>query len=313
MFESISIKNFRGFGNLALNGLKRVNLIVGKNNAGKTSLLEAVASLADPRVLGRLPILFRATHGGYPRRFYRWLIRDDDGVTLAEVAGHGWGTNYTLLFQHTPNPEFDGPYQKVLEQNGLFGWWGPEKPLRSQVISVRAPDSDQMVKTFAQAVRQRDGEHQIESLLRTVDPRVSKARVDVAEDGNVIVVDLGLSEMIPLAQAGEGMYRLVWIFADLLGEHPQLCFIDEVENGIHHSVLAQVWSGIAEVAQRLDLQVFATTHSDECLRAAHEAFASRPAYDLSVVQLFRVEDGVQGRVLDRKHIEAAIAGDIDLR
>ena len=44
-----------------------------------------------------------------------------------------------------------------------------------------------------------------------------------------------------------------------------------------------------------------------------EAFSKREEYDFSIVQLFRVEGAVQGRVLDREHIEAAMAGEIDLR
>jgi hypothetical protein len=40
--QYIKIKNFRCFKELEVNGFKRVNLIGGKNNAGKTSLLEAL-------------------------------------------------------------------------------------------------------------------------------------------------------------------------------------------------------------------------------------------------------------------------------
>ena len=49
-------------------------------------------------------------------------------------------------------------------------------------------------------------------------------------------------------------------------------FIDEIENGIHHSVQCKVWQAIGQVARELDIQVFATTHSLEMIRAAYEAF-----------------------------------------
>jgi AAA15 family ATPase/GTPase len=109
------------------------------------------------------------------------------------------------------------------------------------------------------------------------------------------------------------VYRLLVILADIIGESPDVVLIDEVENGLHHSIHEQVWSGLAETAEKLDVQIIATTHSEECLNAAHNAFLGRKDYDLSVIQLFRVESGVQGRVLDKEHIEAAIAGKIDLR
>lgn len=315
MMNSVSIKNFRGFGALTLEGLQRVNLVVGKNNTGKTSLLEAVAILADPELLKRLPTLFRETHGAYLQRFYRWLIRDGPTMSQAELETTGWRAGHRLILTRDSQLANQPHYEVTQATNAnIYGHFPRgQKSLRSMVISTRLRNSDQLVKTFAKAVRQRDGEKQLETLLHAIDPRVNKARVDVAEDGNVIVVDFGLSEMVPLSQAGEGMGRLVSIFAELVGEQPQICFIDEVENGVHHTVLPDIWTGIAEVAERLDIQVFATTHSFECLEAAHEAFSKRANYDLDVIQLFRLEDQTSGRVLHRDLIEAGIAGNIDLR
>jgi AAA15 family ATPase/GTPase len=42
MLDSLHIKNYRLFKDFKINSLKRVNLIMGKNNVGKTSLLEAI-------------------------------------------------------------------------------------------------------------------------------------------------------------------------------------------------------------------------------------------------------------------------------
>ena len=42
MYESFRIQNYRGFRDLKLEGLARVNLIAGENNSGKTALLEAL-------------------------------------------------------------------------------------------------------------------------------------------------------------------------------------------------------------------------------------------------------------------------------
>ena len=193
--------------------------------------------------------------------------------------------------------------------------WGKpsQHKLSSRVIPVQHHSPDQLVKLFAPAVRRKDGEERIEKLLREVDPRIRKVRVDPGDDGNQLVIDLGLSEALPVSQVGQGIYRLIAIFSELIGEKPDVCIIDEIENGIHHSMLEQVWTGLAAAAETLGVQVFATTHSEECIEAAHAAFSKRDAYDFSIVQLFRVEGAVQGRVLDQEHITAAIAGEIDLR
>ncbi|MGB5597882.1 MAG: ATP-binding protein, partial [Thiothrix litoralis] len=47
MLDSLHIKNFRCFEDLTIPSLGRVNLIVGKNNSGKSTLLEAIALFAQ--------------------------------------------------------------------------------------------------------------------------------------------------------------------------------------------------------------------------------------------------------------------------
>lgn len=154
----------------------------------------------------------------------------------------------------------------------------------------------------------------MQDVLQRVDKRIARIRVDVDDDGEHIMVDVGLSESVPLAQVGQGIYRLVAILSDIIGSGCSVCLIDEVENGIHHTALTDVFRGLSLAAKKAGVQLFLTTHSFECIEAAHEAMADEENYDLSLVQLFRVSEGrVQGRVLQRKEIETALAGGIDVR
>ena len=61
MLKEIEIQNFRCFENTKISGFERVNLIGGKNNAGKTALLEAVFLYKDPdgRTISELKTLRR--------------------------------------------------------------------------------------------------------------------------------------------------------------------------------------------------------------------------------------------------------------
>ncbi|MBL8715051.1 MAG: AAA family ATPase [Myxococcales bacterium] len=70
MFAGLEIDGFR------LDGLGRVNLIMGKNNSGKTSLLEAINLLGNQQMIQGLPGLFRANTGPVAELFFPWLVRD---------------------------------------------------------------------------------------------------------------------------------------------------------------------------------------------------------------------------------------------
>ena len=314
----ISIENFRGFGHLELKGLQAVNLIVGQNNAGKTSLLEAIAMLADPASVSQMPGLLRANVGNVDKRFFRWLLKDAGGVSSARLIASVNGTQNELVMYKSPPPPNPGPgFAQVHGSQSLwvFNRLQP-KQLSIRVVSVQHRSPNVLVRSFGNAVRKREGEELVHSILKAVDNRILRVRVDPVEEGNIIAVDLGLSESVPLSQAGQGIYRLVAVLSDLIGETPQVCIIDEIENGIHHTVLKQMWRGMAEISERLGVQIFATTHSRECLEAAETVFFDDDKAgkrDFAVIQLMRVKDEVVGKVLNEDRVAAAFENDIELR
>ncbi len=60
ILNSLEIRNFRGFDHLTIERLGRVNLIVGKNNIGKSSLLEALQLYARRGSFGLIWDILRA-------------------------------------------------------------------------------------------------------------------------------------------------------------------------------------------------------------------------------------------------------------
>ena len=81
MYTSLSIKNFRAFQSLEVEGLKRVNLFTGRNNSGKTSVLEAVYLLEGEHVTLRAKRLF-ATRGLAGVPFTKYSARTMSWATL---------------------------------------------------------------------------------------------------------------------------------------------------------------------------------------------------------------------------------------
>lgn len=318
MFTDLHITDFRGIHDLKLSGFNRVNLIVGENNTGKTTLLEALALVAAPQEAGNLLHRFRLSSGTHNPG--RWLRRDGcisnySTLTLtgkkdpASVAVTNYELSHYVAEDNRQFEEVHGPGHVKI-------WRDPLHPmLRIRTVAVQHREPQNLVNDFSTAVRTKQGEKELETLLNAVDDRIKAVRLDYEGENRqpYISVDIGLSERVPIAQLGQGVNRLIAIFCELLGQRPAICFIDEIENGLHHTVLRRVWQGIAAAAERLDIQVFATTHSRECLEAAHECFSERNPYDFRVIQLYRVKDHIAGRVLDRELIDAAIKTEIEVR
>ena len=107
--------------------------------------------------------------------------------------------------------------------------------------------------------------------LRVVDPRLQGIEDNASSGEPMLWVDIGLRELVPLSILGAGMTRVARIFLVVASTPGGVVLVDEIENGLHHSVLPDVWRVVQKAAKQFDVQIFATTHSFECVEAAHQA------------------------------------------
>lgn len=78
-------------------------------------------------------------------------------------------------------------------------------------------------------------------------------------------------EFVPLNFLGDGFKRIFYIALKALSLKGKRILIDEIEIGIHYSKMKDFWVNIFNVCKELDIQLFATTHSQECIEAYIEA------------------------------------------
>jgi predicted ATPase len=321
MLTSLHIKSFRGFKNLDLTSLKRVNLIVGHNNTGKTGLLEALALLLwnPPSQCGNLPSLFRSVGGDWHENFWKWLFHNKDTKARVVIEADFDNKDSFGVRVQAEQPSPADTQQRKLKFIGSLGnvflfsiGGGDSAGLKVNIFSTHPSNPKQDAIDYNRVVLHRR-KKQVEALLQKIEPKLETVETLQTGKEPLLYADIGLSELIPVTQMGQGFNRLLDIYSEIVVAEARVLLIDEIENGLHHSVLSTIWRGLYSAASEMDVQIFATTHSLECIRAAHEVFSEQPSYDLSIIQLFRLPTGVEARVLDKKHIEAAIAGQIDIR
>ena len=324
MLASLTLTNFRGFAKLEMPRLARVNLIGGVNNAGKTAILEAIfLLLGRGERLNLLPKLFRAGTGVNDKRyFWDWIRKknasDEDTSIAASIEEIGSGR---VVFRITQPQQLQG-MQHVANLHSWMLWSQPiPAPLvpkwpRPEVFSTAPTPPVEDAQIYIKAVKKIDNEERIEDLLREVDPRLKRVRVFPDENSNQPLLHVGLigSEAFPATQLGQGFNRLMRIYSALLSEESTVFLIDEIETGLHHNVLPTIWKGLAAVARKENVQIFATTHSREAILTAHRIFSEEPEYDFAYHRLERDSHGnVQVITYDKDRLEGADERNFELR
>jgi predicted ATPase len=122
----------------------------------------------------------------------------------------------------------------------------------------------------------------------------------------------GFEDPMPMRALGDGVNRLFGLSLALVSAKGGLLLVDEIEDGIHYSVQADLWRLIFESAARLNVQVFATTHSYDCIKAFEEA-ARESEEEGVLVRLARKGDRTLVGQFDERELEVAIEGDIEVR
>ena len=110
--------------------------------------------------------------------------------------------------------------------------------------------------------------------LQVLEPKlVGLSSVTGTQQISMMYADIGMSRKIPMAFLGGGMSRLLSIILAIATVKNGIVLIDEVDAGIHYSHIPKIWEGISRAAHEFDCQIFATTHSYECLQAAYNGIA----------------------------------------
>lgn len=149
--------------------------------------------------------------------------------------------------------------------------------------------------------------------LKIVEPRLKRLTTIFRAGVPMIYGDIGLGRMLPLPLMGDGLERLTSILLAIANAPHGVVLVDEVENGLHHAVMSKVWQAIGDAARRFDVQVFATTHSFDCIRAAHQAFETSGSYDFRLHRLERVGGDIEVVSYDQEVLAAAMQADMEVR
>lgn len=137
------------------------------------------------------------------------------------------------------------------------------------------------------------------------DDRGSRARTAIARSSVH-------ASPVPLRTFGDGVNRLFGIILSLCNARNGVLLVDEIENGLHYLVQTEIWRTIFRLANTLNVQVFATSHSWDCVRAFQQA-ASESPQDGVLVRLSRLEDKIVTTLFTERELEIVARDQIEVR
>ncbi len=325
-FRNIDIKNFRGIEHLKIDDFSRVNVLLGQNNSGKTSVLEALMLLmgmSNPDMPQQLNY-FRANIFN-PFRNTSYLFHNIDTDKTPTIISEQFDAvkrmlelKLTYVFDGSQSsPEINGQsatsetktFLNTLEMNFAIESGGEKKHYKSSVtinqttgmIANRTVAEGYLEKNSASFLSASLNSSRLVDNLSELIKRKKKdvilermqmfdTRINAIEviNNDVFIGFDGVAELMPIGMTGDGLRRYLNIVASTANTVNNIILIDEIDNGLHYSVYRKLWESIFALASETNKQVFITTHSKETLMKLYEMLEEHDEYQ-DMFHLYTIE------------------------
>ena len=330
MLTDICIEGFRGIRNIELNELHPVNLIIGENNTGKTSVLEAIQLLKGPDVLSSLyqvanirdnPVRepFMRTRMGLSDlitySFNDWnhpnmIVRGHDtryGDIRAEIEGevYEYISREPSRYGEYDDDGFERTFRGAFryDNQGEDGHWfsfdlGEERRIRRNseilihMVYLNSTSSQVQLSSVKSMYNalRVSEKDELIQLLRYFDQRIVGMERASNEGRMITFLELDDGQLMPLSAFGDGIKKVLAIANAVVKAKGGVVLVDEFETGIHKKALPAVAEWLYMIAEERETQVFLTTHSEDALGALIDEEKSGDM--LSIYRLEHYQDSI---------------------
>ncbi len=322
MLKVLRLDNYRSFDSYNISDLARVNLLVGKNNCGKTSILEAahfLVSRGNPSILrqaafrrGELNFvdeprtrLANISHLFFGHRLalgenFRISSDDSYGTISARLVADE-SSLFDAEYEDSPvaalkiegNTIKELPLLPVRDDGSLLPFRLPRHLLLASPspklppVQFITPDSlaFRPVQHMWDRVQIEGRESEVINAMKLIEGDLQSIHfltgdashgLSSSSWASVLLGFRGGGRRIPLGSYGDGTRRLLALSLSLINSANGFLLIDEIDTGLHWSVMEDMWQFVIAAALRSSVQVFATTHSLDSIRGLASAIESRP-------------------------------------
>ena len=361
MIKSFHIQNYRNLKSVSVNELTRVNLLVGLNNVGKTSFLEAVnlytsknPSRIIDNILERRGMSFRRINRDdkldivfdiLTSFFYKKTpyIYENEGIVLYDSekekltialekisAFDKKNSNQLSLNQLAFDDEMDRI--RDFSKYGLSFRHGEksnfyplkEYPILNNVSNLNFETQSIFVSSNNTSYRElgrywdkniylTDKEFDVINALKIIEPNIEKIGFKGDITRSVEIKLIGDNQLYNLNDMGDGMNRILSIIISMIFAENGTLLIDEFENGLHYTAQYQLWEMIFTLALKLNVQVFVSTHSSDCIKSFENILNNGFSNNGKVLRLENKKGNIMVQEFDSKEMEIVAQNDVEIR
>jgi AAA15 family ATPase/GTPase len=380
MLQSLKIEGFRGFQNFEMANLGRINLLVGKNNSGKTSILEAIQFLY---VQNNLDIFLETI--SY-RGEFSWsesnrtkvfeichlfpgheIIPSKEIIIIGSRESHQESVTISVksipiqlsLFSdknddlNNDNIFDDEEWNKLLLS---IRWSQSQKPIELELLAngTLARDSIRRMASLSRISHKIGIDNKIElrfltpfsltssdmaalfdnivlspledliiESLKIIEPKIERiasigsGKYSTANNlgvrGGFLIKIKNHDQPIPIGSLGDGFWRMLGLVLAMVNLENGILLVDEIDSGLHFTVMTDMWKVVWETAKKLNIQVFATTHSQDCWQSLAELIIEEKIAD-NEITIQRIDKDKEKAVsFNTRQIYLASERDIEVR
>ena len=267
-FKNIEIKNFRGIDHLKIDDFSRVNILLGQNSSGKSSVLECfllMMGMSNPDLPQTINSIRSRNYSSFADLSYMFhnydlKARPEMSSVLFDNTKRHLSLELTYVFDEKSQPDMQSGQIPTSETKTFF---------LSSDLAAGNPAND-LVELAKRRLKDTTTEQ-----LRHFDRRITTLEIL----NNVAYVGLeGIDQLLAVNMQGDGLRRYLNIVAASANPMNNILLIDEIENGLHYSAYKKLWEALFSLAATTNKQVFVTTHSKETLSHLNEMLEEHPEY-----------------------------------
>ena len=343
--KDIEIKQYKCFKNFEANGFKRINLIGGKNNIGKTAFLEACyiynnsfniirrakdyeikkssALLNNNREYLNFKILELMLFIEQTRKqnnFYIDWIREEFDfrdfpefeINVKDDCNIIFSDNHLILDQKVKNGSWNyGRYNvSDFRNNKNFNkiFKKNNLPILNNKTFISFCNNADSIIDLIDTLKLTNKYEIVNKLLKQI---FNIEKIDIIKN-NIMLQEKGQYKL--LSDFGDGLKHFLYIITVLLSHSNTTIFIDEIENGIYYEHFDELWKIILNISKEQNIQIFITTHSKECIESYYKMANQLQDEDIVYIKMTKSKNGnIKTVIRDSKLLENSLEQNHEVR